>query len=115
MSSGSFRAFVVFLILVGLVLAPYLRFVVQRQGLYNDLARISLDFSTLGRAEFEGRVDQICRNARLKPGSYQVEISQDRKSKVVSVEIRYEAEFTILFVPQKKNVVVRKVFDALDI
>ena len=98
-----------------LVLVPYVRFVVQRQGLDTDLARISLDYSTVGRAKFEERVNQICRKARLTPGSYQVEISEDKNSKRVSVEIRYEAEFSIFFVTRHEKVVLQNEFYVLDL
>jgi hypothetical protein len=97
-----------------LVLVPYVRFVVQRQGLDTDLARISLDYSTMGRARFEERVDQICRKAGLNPGSYQVDITEDRNGKRVSVEIRYDAEFTIFFVSRTEEVVLRNDFSILD-
>ncbi|MEJ2580459.1 MAG: hypothetical protein P8127_02295, partial [Acidobacteriota bacterium] len=70
---------------------------VQRQGLDTDLSRISLDYSTMGRAKFEERVHQICRKAGLSPGSYEVEIVEGTNAKRVSVEIRYEAEFKIFF------------------
>lgn len=115
MSSKTFLVFIIFVVLIGSVLAPYLRFVVQREGLDNDLGRVSLEYTMLGRAKFEKRVDGICREARLKPGSYQVKISEDKKSKVVSVEIRYAADFSIFFVPQTKNVVVRKDFESVDL
>ena len=106
--------FIVFLAVILLVLVPYVRFVVQRQGLDTDLARISLDYSTTGRAEFEERVDRICRKARLEPGSYQVDILEDKNSNRVSVEIRYEAEFSIFFISRTEKVVLRNVFYALD-
>ena len=97
-----------------LVLVPYVRFVVQRQGLDTDLARISLDYSTVGRARFEERVDQICRKARLNPGTYEIDISEDTNSRRVSVEIRYEAEFSIFFVTRREKVVLQNDFYILD-
>ena len=115
MKSKNLLAFIVFMAVIFLVLVPYVRFVVQRQGLDTDLARISLDYSTMGRANFEKRVDQICRKARLKPGSYQVDISEDTNSKRVSVEIRYEAEFSIFFVSRVEKVVLRNDFYVLDL
>jgi len=113
--SKNLLAFIVFMAVIFLVLVPYVRFVVQRQGLDTDLARISLDYSTMGRAKFEKRVDQICRKARLEPGSYQVDISENTNSKRVSVEIQYEAEFSIFFVTRRENVVLRNEFYVLDL
>jgi len=113
--SKNLLVFIVFLAVIFLVLIPYVKFVVQRQGLDTDLARISLDYSTMGRANFEKRVDQICRKARLDPESCQVDISEDKNSKRISVEIRYEAEFSIFFVKRKENVVLRNDFYVLDL
>jgi hypothetical protein len=113
--SKNLLAFIVFMAVIFLVLVPYVRFVVQRQGLDTDLARISLDYSTMGRAKFEKRVDQICRKARLEPGSYQVDISEDKNSKRVSVEIRYEAEFSVFFVTRVEKVVLQNDFYILDL
>ena len=115
MNSKNLLAFLVFMAVIFLVLVPYVRFVVQRQGLDTDLARISLDYSTMGRAKFEERVDRICRKARLNPGSYQVDISEDKNSKRVSVEIRYEAEFSIFFFTRHQNVVLQNDFYVLDL
>ena len=115
MKSKNLLAFIVFMAVIFLVLVPYVRFVVQRQGLDTDLARISLDYSTMGRANFEKRVDQICRKARLKPGSYQIDISEDKNSKRVSVKIRYEAEFSIFFVTRVEKVVLKNDFYILDL
>jgi hypothetical protein len=114
-NSKKLLTFIVFMAVIFLVLVPYVRFVVQRQGLDADLARISLDYSTVGRVKFEERVHQICRKARLKPGSYEVDISEDENSRRVSVEIRYEAEFSIFFVSQTQKVVLRNDFYALDL
>ena len=69
----------------------------------------------MGRSNFEKRVDQICRKARLKPGRYQVDISEDTNSKRVSVEIRYEAELSIFFVSRVEKVVLRNDFYVLDL
>ena len=115
MNSKNMLAFIVFLAVIFLVLGPYVRFVVLRQGLDTDLARISLDYSTVGRARFEERVEGICRKAGLNPESYQVKISEDKNSKRVSVEIRYEAEFSIFFVPRHEKVVLRNDFYILDL
>ncbi len=115
MKSKNLLVFIVFMAVIFLVLVPYVKFVVQRQGLDTDLTRISLDYSTMGRAKFEERVDRICRKATLDPGSYQVDISEDKNSKRVSVEIRYEAEFSIFFVPRHEQVVLRKDFYVLDL
>ena len=115
MNSKNLLVFIVFLAVVFLALVPYVQFVVQRQGLDTDLARISLDYSTMGRANFEKRVEQICRKARLQPGSYQVDISEDTNSKRVSVKIRYDAEFSIFFVKRIENVVLRNDFYILDL
>jgi hypothetical protein len=114
-NSKNLLAFVVFLAAILLVLVPYVRFVVQRQGLDTDLARISLDYSTVGRSKFEQRVDQICRKAGLAPGGYQVQISEDSNSKRVSVEIQYEAEFSIFFFPRREKVVLHNDFYVLDL
>jgi len=113
--SKNLLAFIVFMAVIFLVLVPYMRFVVQRQGLDTDLAMISLDYSTMGRAKFEERVEQICRKARLNPGSYQIDISEDKNSKRVSVEIRYEAEFSIFFVSRHEKVVLQNDFYILDL
>jgi len=115
MKSKNLLLLIVFLAVIFLVLVPYVRFVVQRQGLDTDLARISLDYSTMGRKKFEERAHQICRKARLNPGSYQLEISEDANSKRVSVEIRYEAEFSIFFIPRTEKVVLRNDFYILDL
>ena len=114
-NSKNMLAFIVFMAVIFLVLVPYVRFVVQRQGLDTDLAMISLDYSTMGRAKFEERVDRICRKARLEPGSYQIDISEDKNSKRVSVEIRYEAEFSIFFVTRQEKVVLQNDFYVLDL
>ena len=114
-NSRNMLAFIVFMAVIFLVLVPYMRFVVQRQGLDTDLAMISLDYSTMGRAKFEERVEQICRKARLNPGSYQIDISEDKNSKRVSVEIRYEAEFSIFFVSRHEKVVLQNDFYILDL
>jgi hypothetical protein len=114
-NSKNLLAFIVFLAVIFLVLVPYVKFVVQRQGLDTDLARISLDYSTVGRARFEERVDGICRKAGLSPENYQVKISEDKNSKRVSVEIRYEAEFSIFFFPRREKVVLRNDFYILDL
>ena len=113
--SKNLLAFIVFMAVIFLVLVPYVRFVVQRQGLDTDLARISLDYSTVGRVKFEERVDRICRKAGLDPGSYQVNISENMNGKRVSVEIRYEAEFSIFFVSRHEKVVLRNDFSVLDL
>jgi hypothetical protein len=114
-SSKNLLVFIVFLAVIFLVLVPYVQFVVQRQGLDTDVTRISLDYSTMGRAKFEERVHQICRKAGLKPESYEVEISEDKNSKRVSVEIRYEAEFSIFFFPRHERVVLRNDIYVLDL
>ena len=114
MNSKNLLAFIVFMAVILLVLVPYVRFVVQRQGLDTDLARISLDYSTVGRAGFEKRIDQICRKARLEPGSYEVDITEDKNSKRVSVVIQYETEFSIFFVSRTEKVVLRNDFYILD-
>jgi len=114
-SSKNLLAFLIFIAVIFLVLVPYVRFVVQRQGLDSDLSRISLDYSTVGPVKFEERVHQICRKARLKPGSYQVDITEDKNSKRVTVEIRYEAEFSIFFISRHENVVLRNDFYTLDL
>jgi len=113
--SKNLLVFIVFMAVIFLVLVPYVKFVVQRQGLDADLARISLDYSTMGRAKFEERVDRICRKARLFPGSYQVDISEDKNSKRVSVEIRYEVVFSVFFFPRHEQVVLRNDFYVLDL
>jgi hypothetical protein len=114
-NSKSLLAFIVFMAVIFLVLVPYVRFVAQRQGLDTDLARISLDYSTVGRARFKERVDRICLKAGLEPGSYEVKISEDTNSKRVSVEVRYEAEFSIFFFPRHEKVVLRNDFSVLDL
>ena len=114
MKSKNLLLFIVFMAVIFLVLVPYVQFVVQRQGLDADLARISLDYSTMGREKFEERVDRICRKAGLKPGEYQVDISEDKNSRRVSAEIRYEAEFSIFFFSRTENVVLRNDFYVLD-
>ena len=78
-NSKKLLLFAVFIAVIFLALVPYVRFVVQRQGLDTDLARISLDYSTVGRKGFEQRVHQICRKARLEPGTYEIEITEDKK------------------------------------
>jgi len=115
MKSKNLLTLIVFMAVIFLVLVPYVRFVVQRQGLDTDLARISLDYSTMGREKFEERVDAICQKAGLTPGSYQIDISEDKNSKRVTVEIRYEAEFSIFFVSRRENVVLRNDFYFLDL
>lgn len=115
MSSKNLLTFIVFLAVIFLALVPYVQFVIQRQGLDTDIARISLDYSTAGRAKFEERVHQVCRKAGLSPGSYQVDIAEDKNSKRVSVEIRYDAEFRIFFIPWTERVVLRNDFYALDL
>jgi hypothetical protein len=115
MKSKNLLVFIVFMAVIFLVLVPYVKFVVQRQGLDADLARIALDYSTVGRVKFEERIDRICRKAGLDPGSYQVDISEDKNSKRVSVEIRYEAEFSIFFVSRVEKVVLRNDFYVLDL
>jgi hypothetical protein len=114
-SSKNLLLLIVFLAVIFLVLVPYVQFVIQREGLDTDIARISLDYSTMGRAKFEQRVHQVCRKARLNPGSYQVEITDDTNSKRVSVVIRYEAEFKIFFFPRTEQVVLRNDFYSLDL
>ena len=115
MNSKNLLVFIVFLAVVFLAVVPYVRFVVQRQGLDADLARISLDYSTVGRAGFQERVDRICKKAGLTPGSYQIDISEDTNSKRVAVEITYEAEFSIFFVSRRETVVLRNDFYFLDL
>jgi len=115
LSSKNLLTFIVFLAVIFLVLVPYVQFVIQREGLDTDIARTSLDYSTMGRAKFEERVHQVCRKARLSPGSYQVEIEDDKNSKRVSVEIRYEARFKIFFFPRTEKVILRNDFYALDL
>jgi hypothetical protein len=115
MNSKNLLTFIVFLVVILLVLVPYVQFVVQRQGLDTDLSRISLDYSTMGRAKFEERVHQICRKAGLSPGSYEVEIVEGTNAKRVSVEIRYEAEFKIFFFPRTEKVALRNEFNILDL
>ena len=115
MSSKNLLTLIVFLAVIFLALVPYVQFVIQRQGLDTDIARISLDYSTMGRAKFEERVHQICRKAGLKPDSYQVDISEDENSKRISVEIHYEAEFKIFFFPRTEQVVLRNDFYAFDL
>jgi len=44
-----------------------------------------------------------------------VDISEDTNSKRVSVEIRYEAEFSIFFVTRLEQVVLRNDFYILDL
>jgi len=44
-----------------------------------------------------------------------VDLSEDTNSKRVSVEIRFEAEFSIFFVSQRENVVLRNEFYVLDL
>jgi hypothetical protein len=114
-NSKKLLLFIVFMAVVFLVIVPYVRFVVQRQRLDTDLARISLDYSTMGRAKFEERVDQICRKAGLEPGRYTVAISEDANAKRVSAVILYEAEFRIFFVPWTEKVVLRNHFSVLDL
>ena len=115
MKSKNLLAFIVFMAVIFLALIPYVRFVVQRQGLDTDLARISLDYSTVGRAKFEARVERICQKAGLSPGSYQIDVSEDKNNKRVAVEIRYEAEFSIFFVSRHEKVVLRNDFYFLDL
>ena len=115
MNSKKLLLFIVFFAVIFLVLVPYVRFVVQRQGLDTDLARISLDYSTVGRKRFEERVHQICRKAQLNPGEYEILISEDKNAKRVSVEIRYQAEFSIFFIPRTEKVVLRNDFYTLDL
>jgi hypothetical protein len=114
-SSKNLLTFIVFLAVIFLVLVPYVQFVIQRDGLDTDIARISLDYSTMGRAKFEERVHQVCRKAGLDPGAYEVEIAEDKNSKRVSVEIHYQAEFKIFFFPRTEEVVLRNDFYALDL
>lgn len=59
MNSKNLLVFIVFMAVIFLVLVPYVKFVVQRQGLDTDLARISLDYSTVGRAKFVERVKRL--------------------------------------------------------
>ena len=115
MKSKNLLVFIVFMAVIFLVILPYVKFVVQRQGLDTDVTRISLDYSTMGRAKYEERVHQICRKAGLTPGSYQVKISEDKNAKRVSVEIRYEAEFSIFFFPRHEEVVLRNDIYVLDL
>ena len=115
MNSKNLLVFIVFMAVIFLVLVPYVQFVVQRQGLDTDLAMISLDYSTMGRAKFEERVDRICRKAGLEPGNYQVEIVEDKNTKRVSAEIRYEAEFSIFFFSRTEEVILRNDFYVLDL
>jgi len=51
----------------------------------------------------------------LEPGNYQVDISEYTNSRRVSVEIRYEAEFSIFFVSRVEKVVLRNDFYVLDL
>lgn len=103
--------FVTFLVVVGLIAGPYARFWVQRDGLDNDLGMIKVEYSLGGRARFEKAIERICHDARLAPGDYELAIVEDKKNQKVSVEIRYEARFKILFFPITKDVVVQKDFD----
>lgn len=114
-NSKKLLVFIVFMAVVFLVMVPYVRFVIQRQRLDTDLARISLDYSTMGRARFEERVEQICRKAGLEPGRYSVAISEDANARRVWVVIRYEAKFRIFLVPWTEEVVLRNDFSVLDL
>lgn len=115
MKSKNLLLFIVFMAVIFLAIIPYVKFVIQRQAIDTDIARISLDYSTMGRAKFEQRVDRICRKAGLNPGEYLVDVKADKNGKRISVEIRYEAEFTIFFVTRREEVVLRNDFAVLDL
>lgn len=115
MRSKGFLTFIGFLVLIGLTVGPYARFMAQREGLDNDLGRISIEYTGNGKKRFEQAVERICRDARLNPGDYELDIREDKRNGRVFVEIRYESKFKILFFDISKEAVVRKEFDFVDI
>jgi hypothetical protein len=115
MISRGFLTFIAFLVLVGLTLGPYARFIVQREGLDNDLGRVSLEYTTSGKMRFVEVIERICKDSRLNPGDYELYLSEDKRNGRVLVEIRYEAKFKILFFDVSRPAVVRKEFDFVDI
>jgi hypothetical protein len=88
---------------------------VQREGLDNDLGRVSLEYTTSGKKRFKQVIERICQDSRLKPDEYELYISEDKTIGRVFVEIRYDAKFKILFFDVSKPTVVRKEFDFVDI
>jgi hypothetical protein len=115
MNSKSILVFIVFLAIMFLIVAPYMRFVIQRHDIDSDLARISLDYSTMGRESFERRVHQICSEARLEDGSYEVEIVEDKNARSVTVTIRYQAELSLLFMNRIEEVELKNELTAYNL
>lgn len=113
MKSKNLLLFIAFLAVIFLAVLPYVRFIVQRQALDSDLARISLDYSTQGRQAFERRVDEICRKAGLEPGRFEFDVHEDSDRGTVDVEIRYDTEFRIFFFPRSEQVVLRNRFSTI--
>ncbi len=115
MRSKNFWVVVIFLAVMFLAVLPYVRFVVQRKTLDADLAMIALDYKTAGRVDFEKRVDGICQDAGLTPGSYRVDIWEDTPSNTVKVKIKYETEYRVFFVRRTEQVVLQNSFSTLDL
>ena len=98
---------VLFLAVFFFALVPYISHIVQKQSLDADLGSIMLDYSTIGKEKFRGRVDEICQKAGLKSGTYEIVLEEDPNSKRLTVEIRYDADLSIFFIHRLERVVLR--------
>ncbi len=108
MSSGSYKLYLLLIVLALFVAVPFVKSALQESSIGTDLRRAGTEYSLRGPEAFRKRVDQILVRAPLDPAEVEVRIEEQRPQARVLIEIRYVSRMKILFYPVERQVVVRE-------
>ena len=106
MRSGNIKLYVFLAVLALFVVMPVVRSTLQEVSLGQDIRRIRMEYSMYGAEAFRERLVDIIRRAPLDPADVDIQMTEDRRTSNVLVEIRYLSRMQILFFPIERQVVV---------
>ncbi len=108
MRSGNFKLFLFLAALTFLVVMPVVKSALQEASIGQDIRGVQMEYSMYGREPFRERLNEIVERAPLDLEDVNIRIQEQRPQAKVLIEIRYASEMKILFVPVKRQVVVRQ-------
>ena len=108
MRSGNFKLYLFLAVLTLFVVMPIVKSALQEASLGQDVRRIEMEYSMLGREAFRARLNEIVERAPLNPEEVEIRMQEREPQAKVLIEIRYVSRMNVLFYPFERQVVVRK-------
>lgn len=108
MRSVNFKLYLFLAGLAFLVVVPIVKSALQEASLGQDIRSIQMEYSMYGRGPFRERLHEIVERAPLELEKVEIRIQEKRPQAKVLIEIHYASPMKILFIPVKRQVVVRQ-------